>query len=227
MKPFSARIAVGLPALFLASLGTHGARATDMEGDASARYRVVFQRTWSEATHPQDFPLLAHFSPVIGVTHDEGFELFAAGAAPTPGIEKLCEEGKHQPLDAEIHSAMEAGHVGALIETGEPIRSAPGEGVAEFEIDAAHPRVSIAAMIAPSPDWCAVAPDVSLMQDGRFVAERSVDLYAWDAGTDGATSYRAFDADMQPRGTLQPNPSPYFTRDGAPTPVGRVTFVRM
>jgi hypothetical protein len=226
MKRSTAWIVAGLPALFVSSLAGQVARAADPGAQASARYRVVFERTWSEATHPQDFPLLAHFSPVIGATHDGSFALFAKGASATPGIEKLCEEGKHQPLDAEIRAAIGAGHAGALIETADPIRSVPGEAVTEFEIDAAHPRVSIAAMIAPSPDWCAVAADVSLVEGGRFVAERTVELFAWDAGTDSASSYRAFDADMQPRGPVSPSASPFFERGGVPTPVGRVTFVR-
>jgi len=194
--------------------------------DATATYHVTFERTWSAKTHPADFPLLAHFSPVIGVTHGQGYELFSNGGAPTPGIEKLCEEGKHQPLDSEIRAEMGAGRVGALIETMEPIRSVPGRAETRFEIDAAHPMVSIAAMIAPSPDWCAVAPDVALMEGGEFVAAKTVELFAWDAGTDSATSYRALDADMQPRGHEMPNGSPYFVREGAPTPVGRVTFTR-
>ena len=59
-----------------------------------ARYQVVFERTWSEATHPQDFPLLAHFSPVIGLTHDGDYEPFRAGAAPSAGHERLCEEAR-------------------------------------------------------------------------------------------------------------------------------------
>jgi len=195
------------------------------EGMATT-YRVTFERTWSDQTHPEDFPLLAHFSPVIGVTHGAGYELFADGGTATPGIEKLCEEGKHQPLDAELRTAMGAGRIGTMIETMEPIRKVPGSAEARFEIDAAHPKVTIAAMIAPSPDWCAVAADVELMENGQFVAQKTVELYPWDAGTDSATSYRALDADMQPRGKTMPNASPYFVRDGAPTPVGRVTFVR-
>jgi hypothetical protein len=190
------------------------------------RYTVTFERTWSEQTHPQDFPLLAHFSPVIGVTHGAKYAPFRVGAAPTPGIEQLCETGKHQPLDAEIRAAIASGAAGALIETPDPLRSVPGQATASFEIDPAHPMVSIAAMIAPSPDWCAVASGVALQENGEWVAKKTVALEAWDAGTDSATSYRALDQDTQPRGRLQLNELPYFVQDGKRVPVGSVTFVR-
>jgi hypothetical protein len=191
-----------------------------------ARYQVVFERTWSEATHPQDFPLLAHFSPVIGLTHAAGAPLFPMGKTASAGLERLCEEGKHQPLDGEIRSAIQNGSAGALIETMEPIRSVPGKATTSFEIDATHSMVSIAAMIAPSPDWCAVAANVQLMENGQWVAEKKVALEAWDMGTDSATSYRALDADMQPRGPVQPIETAYFAMSGKRVPVGSVTFVR-
>jgi len=87
--------------------------------------------------------------------------------------------------------------------------------------------VSIAAMIAPSPDWRAVAADVALVENGQFVSERTVALEAWDTGTDSATSYRALDADMQPRGPVQPSDSPYFREQATRSQVGRVTFTRL
>jgi hypothetical protein len=98
--------------------------------------------------------------------------------------------------------------------------------MASFEIDAAHPVVSIAAMIAPSPDWCAVASGVSLRENGEWVKEKTITLEAWDAGTDSATSYRALDDDTQPRGKVALNASPYFVQGGKRVPVGTVTFVR-
>jgi hypothetical protein len=190
------------------------------------RYQVSFERTWSSTTHPADFPLLAHFSPVIGVTHNGGYEPFAPGAKATPGLEQLCEEGKHQPLDAEIRAAIQKGDAGALIETPEPLRSVPQTATASFSIDEAHPMVSIGAMIAPSPDWCALAADVQLFENGAWVAQKTVVLEAWDVGTDSAGSYRAFDADMQPRGRVELNASPYFVKQGHRMPVGTLTFVR-
>jgi hypothetical protein len=190
------------------------------------RYQVIFERSWSAETHPSDFPLLAHFSPVIGVTHDAGYEPFAEGGKASPGLEVLCEQGKHQPLDAEIRAAIAQGDAGALIETAEPLRSVPQSATATFEIDAAHPMVSIGAMIAPSPDWCALAADVALYENGEWVARKTVPLQAFDVGTDSATRYRALDADMQPRGMVELSPSPYFVMNGQRKPVGSVTFVR-
>jgi hypothetical protein len=200
------------------------AGAASAAGPAS--YTVVFERSWSSDTHPQDFPLLAHFSPVIGVTHGAGYDPFRSGATPSAGIEKLCEEGKHQPLDGEIQAAIAKGAAGALIETADPLRSVPGQAETKFTIDPSHPRVSIAAMIAPSPDWCAIAADVELLEGGEWVAQKTVVLEAWDAGTDSATSYRALDDDTQPRAAIQLNALPYFVKDGKRVPVGRVTFVR-
>lgn len=217
---------VGSPLVLACAAAWATAGTAVASTEPTARYEVIFERTWSSETHPEDFPLLAHFSPVIGATHAGSFALFASGAQASAGVEKLCEEGKHQPLDDELRSAMARGDVGSLIETDEPIRSAPGQAKRDFEIDERHPMVSIAAMIAPSPDWCAVASGVALRQNGRWLDRLSVDLLPWDAGTDSATRYRARDADMQPRGPVQPSDSPYFLQDGRLTPVGRVTFVR-
>jgi hypothetical protein len=214
-----------LAAITVASL-LCAAAANASAAAESVRYEVRFERSWSAETHPQDFPLLAHFSPVIGVTHNGAFEPFRAGTAATPGVERLCEEGKHQPLDAEIHAAISKGDAGALIETKEPLRRVPGTAQTTFEIDTVHPMVSIAAMIAPSPDWCAIASDVALFENGEWVETKTVALEAWDVGTDSANSYRALDSDMQPRGAIEPNRLPYFVRDGQPVPVGTVTFVR-
>jgi len=235
-----ASILVTVPTLVLSLFGgaasaeetvvaTNDPMAAPASGDmvTTARYRVDFERTWSSDTHQADFPLLAHFSPVIGVTQAQGYELIQSGQVASAGLEKLCEEGKHQPLDAEIASAKASGEVGTLIETSDPLRSVPETAMAEFEVDTEHPTVTIAAMIAPSPDWCAVAVDVALVKDRKFADRVSADLIAWDMGTDSATSYRALDSDTQPREAIEMSHSPYFQKDGAANPVGKVTFTRL
>jgi hypothetical protein len=67
---------------------------------------------------------------------------------------------------------------------------------------------------------------VELLENGQWVARKTVALEAWDMGTDSATSYRALDDDTQPRGMIQLNQLPYFVKDGKRVSVGSLTFVR-
>ena len=46
-----------------------------------AVYEVRVERTWSESTHPRDYPGdVAHFSPGIGAAHAPAYRMFAQGA---------------------------------------------------------------------------------------------------------------------------------------------------
>lgn len=202
------------------------ATASGAEAGSKARYVVTFDGTWSAASHPLDYPSGAHFSGLIGATHGEGYSLFREGGTATPGLENLAEKGAHRPLDAEIRAQLDQGKAGALIE-GQAIFGPPGQASVELEIDDAHPMVSLVAMIAPSPDWFAGAADVALLENGQWVAERTVTLEAWDAGTDAGATYKASDADMMPRGPVQRNASAHFVADGQMVPVGTVTFKRL
>ena len=193
---------------------------------STARYKAVFDGTWSKATHPKDFPFLAHFSPLIGATHNDGYAIFVEGGTATDGLEHLCEMGKHTPLDAEIRQAIKAGTAGTLFETKDPIRPVPGKATVEFDIDDKHPMVSLVAMIAPSPDWFTGVSNVNLMESGQWVKEKKLTLYAWDGGTDDGTSYRSLDKDRRPKGKAELNRSEHFLKGGQLNPVGSVTFVK-
>lgn len=193
--------------------------------DSSARYTVTFNGTWSAETHPLEYPSGAHFSGLVGATHNGEYRIFAEGGTATPGLEALSERGAHNPLDDEIRAAIAAGKAGALFE-GAAIFGPPGQAMAEFEIDERFPMVSLAAMIAPSPDWFAGIADVSLMENGEWVGEKTVTLYAWDAGTDDGVTYKAPDAEPMPHGMVSPNGSAHFAMDGQPVAVATVTFTR-
>ncbi len=214
------------PLIAIAIAITIMAAAPEANAEPAATYKATFDGTWSSATHPKDFPLLAHFSGIIGATHNGDFSIFEEGGTATDGLEHLSEMGKHMPLDQQIKDAVQAGTAGSMIETTDPLRKLPGQASTTFTIDENHPLVSLVAMIAPSPDWFTGVSAVNLRENGAWVQKKTVTLYAWDAGTDGGTSYRSFDKEMQPRGTIGMNQSPYFMAGGKPTPVGSVTFVR-
>jgi hypothetical protein len=211
MKKLGAFIAVVWPILM-----TQGAQAD------STRYAVTFDGSWSVATHPLDFPAGAHFSGLIGATHNGDYAIFADSGSATEGLERLAEGGRHSPLDQEIQAAIKAGRASALIETG-PIKPVPGKVDATFEIDDKHPSVSIVAMIAPSPDWF-TGVSVNLIENGEWVDKKTVTAFAWDAGTDIGTTYKAPDADSKEKVSM--NGAPHFQKDGQAIPVGTFTFVR-
>jgi len=194
--------------------------------DTSAKYSVTFDGTWSAATHPMEYPSNAHFSGLIGATHDAGYVLFRDGQTATDGLEKLSEMGAHSPLDKEIRAAIEKGDAGALVES-DPLFNLPSSTSVTFTIDPKHPMVSFVAMIAPSPDWFAGVADLDLREGGRWASRKEVTLFAWDAGTDNGTTYKADDADAEPRAAVSPNRSPHFVMSGAAVPVGKLTFEKL
>jgi len=197
----------------------------------TAQYSVTFTRLWTDQTHPFEYPEAGafsgpHFSGLIGATHGDGYAIFKEGTLPTPGLEKLSEEGKHSPLDQEINEAIAAGKAGALFETG-PIRDASKTETATFTVSSQFPMVSAVAMIAPSPDWFAGAADVNLMEGGQWVSSKSVDLAAYDSGGDDGTTYKASDKDNNPKKPTTMAATPHFVINGNRPPVGRLVFTKM
>src|SRR5438093_12653397 len=119
---------------------------------APAEYTVIIRSTWTKTTHPFEYPSGAHFSGMIGASHNAKYSIFAVGRRPTPGLEHLSEEGKHSPLDTEIRTAIDQGNALMLFESG-GLKKWRHSMVATVRVDAAHPLVSVVNMIAPSPDW--------------------------------------------------------------------------
>lgn len=196
-----------------------------------AKYRVEFTPLWTKGNFPFEYPDTSlihkpHFSGLIGTAHNANFHIFMDGQTPSPGIERLSEMGKHDPLDAEINSAIAAGNALALTES-DPLKDFSQTATAEVAVDDAHPMVSLVAMIAPSPDWFAAASDVNLMENGAWVASKTVDAEAWDSGGDDGTTYLADDKDTDPKKPTSRNQGQHFMKDGKTMPVGRITFTRI
>lgn len=195
------------------------------------KYRVELTPLWTKENFPFEYPDTSlihkpHFSGLIGAAHNAKLHLFMEGQMPSPGLERLSEEGKHAPLDAEINAAITAGDALALTES-DPLKDFSQTATTEVTVDDAHPMVSLVAMIAPSPDWFAAVSDVNLMENGAWVASKTVDAAAWDSGGDDGTTYLAGDKDNNPKKPTSLNKGSHFMKDGKSMPVGRITFTRL
>ena len=204
---------------------------TTMAQAGPAKYRVEFLPLWTKGVFPFEYPDTSlihkpHFSGLIGTAHNASYHIFAEGQMPTPGLERLSEEGKHDPLDSEIKAAIAAGNALALSES-DPLKDFSQTATTEVAVDDAHPMVSLVAMIAPSPDWFAGVSDVNLMENGAWVPSKIVNVMAWDSGGDDGTTYLADDKDNNPKKPTTQNKSQHFLKNGTPMPVGRLTFTRM
>jgi spondin N len=216
-----------------ASTPAAGAEATTpmAQQPAPVKYRVELTPLWTKANFPFEYPDTSlihkpHFSGLIGTAHNASYHIYAEGQMPTPGLERLSEEGKHDPLDQEINAAIAAHNALALSES-EPLKDFTQTAKTEILVDDAHPMVSLVAMVAPSPDWFAGVSDVNLMDNGSWMASKSVDVYAWDSGGDDGTTYLADDKDNNPKKPTTLNKSRHFLKDGKPMPVARMTFTRI
>jgi hypothetical protein len=188
----------------------------------TAQYTARFDATWSASSHPVGFPPNAHWSPLIGGTHDGSVHFWNLGELASTGIKDMAERGLTTPLDLEVGAAIGAGHAGQVI-LGGSIPVSPGTATATFTVSQSFPLVTLVSMIAPSPDWFVGVSSLSLLQGGDWVEQVVVPLFAYDAGTDSGTFYTA------PNQVTNP-PQPVAANGAAPfangTPLGIFKFTR-
>lgn len=183
-------------------------------------YEVVFQADWSAATHPVDFPGSAHFSGLIGGTHNDVVSFWNLGGLASPGIESMAETGSKTLLTNEVQAAIGAGAAYSVVSGGAP--PAPGSTNHTFDVSASHPNVTLVSMIAPSPDWFVGVSGLSLHENGEWLDGVVVDLAPYDSGTDSGTTYASANQDTDPQDPIA-DISNGFPFTGTP-PIGTFTF---
>lgn len=170
---------------------------------STATYRVVFESNWSQNTHPHpsgNIPSSAHWSKLVGATHNDQVTFFGMGETATPGIENVAESGSNTVFFSEINTAINNGTTYSLLD-GPGLSSALGNMIIE-EVNTTNefPLLSLVSMIAPSPDWIVAINSISLLDtDDNWIDEITIDLYPYDAGTDSGTDYTSSNIDTNPK----------------------------
>lgn len=173
---------------------------------STAKYSVVFESNWSQDTHPHptgNFPSNAHWSKLVGATHNDQVTFLEMGEISSLGIEDVAELGNNTVFFSEINTAINNGTSNTLIE-GPNLGSALGSIVID-EVSTSNdfPLLTLVSMIAPSPDWMIAINSVSLLdEDENWKNEIIIDLYPYDAGTDSGSDYNSSNMDMNPKGPI-------------------------
>jgi hypothetical protein len=191
-----------------------------------AEYRLTFKTTWSNNTHPKDFPDNPHFSGLIGAAHKPNIRLWMEGELATPGIEAMAEDGVKPPFDIEIESLIAGGGACANI-SGGGVSPSPGMRTVDFAITPECTFVSVVSMIAPSPDWFVGVTGLDLNDNGAWIDEIEVDLPPYDAGTDLGSTYTSPDEPAEKPVEIRMIDYEPLLVDGNVPPMGTFTFTRL
>ncbi|MGE0562739.1 MAG: spondin domain-containing protein [Flavobacteriales bacterium] len=192
----------------------------------TTNYKVIFNINWNGADYPADYPSNAHFSKLIGWSHMYNTEFFKEGTLASEGIRKMAELGATTPLDNEINQRIATGE-GLHLYIGNNL----GTGVGQIEqlvtVDKNHTAITLATMLAPSPDWYLAAVNINLFEDDEFVSSKTVVGYVYDAGTDDGATYTAVNANTYPRRAISYLVSAPLGNDTVVSPaIATVTFIR-
>ncbi len=188
-----------------------------------ATYQFEFIAEWSEVTHPVGFPNNPHFSPIVGATHNDQLSLWSPNAIATNGIEIMAETGGTNALRSEVLAHISNETADQFLLFGS-IPLSPGSASGTIEVDGDYPLLSLVTMIAPSPDWFVGIYDLDLRQDGIWIQEVTIDLDAYDSGTDAGTNYTSSNSNIAPHIPIV-NLSNQFPFAGAPR-IGTLRITR-
>ena len=158
------------------------------EAIESTEYLVTFNINWNSSDFPMNYPSNAHFSRLIGWSHDVNQPFFKIGTLASDGIKNMAETGGTSPLDDELKQLIEEGK-GHKHFIGSSLSSGTGEIEIRVEVTKQNPSITLATMIAPSPDWYIAVVDINLLENNSFVNQKTVDANVYDAGTDSGSTY--------------------------------------
>ncbi|MBN4058832.1 spondin domain-containing protein [bacterium AH-315-J04] len=192
----------------------------------TAMYQLTFESTWSAATHPQDFPSGAHFSGLIGGTHNRNAYFWEVGSLSSVGIENMAEVGSKTALTNEVNAAISAGDAGSVI-SGGVIGPSPGSVSVNFTATQAFGLVTITSMIAPSPDWFVGLDSVVLFNHNQWADEIVISIEPYDAGTDDGVTFTSANADTNPAEVITQIVGFPFLNGATQAPLGTFTITRI
>ncbi len=165
------------------------------------KYEVTFTSTWSQKSHPTNYPSRPHFSGLIGSTHNATTVFWEEGNPPSPGIESMAETGSKSLLTGEIDAQIDKNNADQVISGSG--HDAPDHVSVSFIANPNFSYMTLVSMVAPSPDWFVGVSGFPLRDaGGAWISEATISLHVYDAGSDDGKTFNASDIDKSPKGNI-------------------------
>jgi len=175
-----------------------------MIAQSRAVYDINVTTIWTSSEHTW-VPGNAHWSDLIGATHNTPNAFFQVGQLATVGIKDVAELGLNTEITNEVNAAISGGTADQLLQDGffPNVGHGDNAGFTNVTVDENFPLVTLVAMVAPSPDWFIAANSINLRSGNPSIRNGwkdtfTIDLFAYDAGTDSGNNYDALDVITNP-----------------------------
>ncbi|MES2429971.1 MAG: spondin domain-containing protein [Bacteroidota bacterium] len=148
---------------------------------SEASYKVAVQLNWRspEFTVPPN----AHVTLLCGMVHSQDTSLWQPGTLASPGMEVVAEVGSVNTIFTEMDNIVSKQKALYKFVMFEP-SGAIGSIQTALNLTSEYSFVSLASMIAPSPDWFMGIHDVDLFRNKSWVSDTTINMFVYDAGTE-------------------------------------------
>lgn len=170
---------------------------------STASYNITFSSNWENENVDPDkgnstatIPGNAHWSNLVGATHNSNYTLVEMGALASVGVKDVAEAGNNNALMAEVMAQVNmpnnTGNADQWLQVGfSPFAAISSATLSNVVVTTDYPLLSLVSMIAPSPDWMIAVNSVNLRDGNTWRNEIILELFPYDAGTDSGTTYGA------------------------------------
>lgn len=166
---------------------------------SEASYKLTITGLWAS---PQfTLPSGAHFTALTGMVHENEAALWQEGSLASPGLEAVAEIGSQYPLLNEVDSFIALKK--AISQINIPAPAYNGSIARTLYFNNHYSSFSFASMVAPSPDWFVGAKDIHLYRNGAWLADTTLQLRVYDAGTEEGDVFSLNNPATVPQQTVQ------------------------
>ncbi len=164
---------------------------------STASYDITFNSVWeNEIIDPVNgnstaaVPGNAHWSYLVGTTHNSNYTMVQMGTLASTGIKNVAELGNNTTLMMEVNTQINAGNADQWLQEGfSPFAAISSATLSNVVVSSDYSLLSLASMIAPSPDWMIAINAIDLRDGNSWKTSISIPLFPYDAGTDSGANY--------------------------------------